>query len=164
MYGIELFANCESFYKEKLRVVFNNIVRYVFDRRRFDSISDFVVRIFEIDFYKLLKMRTILFLHKIVYSKSPGYLYQRLRFARSNRGLIIIPPRHCYELSTRQFFLYSIKLWNALPHCLQTISSSNSFKVSLLAHLKTNLWFLYFISLLFSFQKSSPFSYFHFLF
>ena len=138
LYGCELFANCDAFHKQKLRVLFNNIARYVYKRRRFDSISIFSKQLFGLSFDNLLKFRMLSFLHKIIYSECPVYLFERLRFARSNRGQLLIPPRHSYQISQQQFFLFSIKLWNALPHNLQTRSSFNTFRDGLFEHLAAN--------------------------
>ena len=136
LYGCELFASCDALHKHKLRVLFNNIARYVFKRRRFDSISGFSRQLFGMSFDNLLKFRTLCFLYKVIYFKSPIYLFNRLRFARSNRGRLLIPPRYSYNFSEHQFYIHSIKLWNALPHHLQIKSSYNAFRDSLTEYLE----------------------------
>jgi len=135
LYGCELFSNCDSVHKRKLKVLFNNIARYVFNRRRFQSISAFSKQIYGIDFDNLLKLRNLTLLHKIIYVRKPSYLFQHVRIARSLRGQTIILPRHSSMLSDRQFFLHSIRLWNEMPNFLQCNNNINSFKKCLKIHL-----------------------------
>lgn len=131
LYGCELFANCISTDKRKLRTTYNNIARYVFGLKKYDRVSQFSKKIFGVTFDNLLKCRCLLFLHKIIYTKQPYYLYQKLRFARSNRGKIIIQIRHKYDISKQQFFIPTIKLWNTLPHILQNLGNAIQFKKSI---------------------------------
>ena len=138
IYACELFANCDSVSKNKLNVLYNNIARYIFNRKRFSSISDYSKRIFEIKFDDLLKLRTLTLLHKIIYKKQPDYLYDRLRFTRSVRNNKIVPIKHSSLISERQFFLFATRLWNSLPSNLTFINSAVLFKNQLLKHFKNS--------------------------
>lgn len=130
-YGCELFGNCDSSSKRKLTVVFNNIVRYVYGLKRFDSISQFSTLLYGVSLQKLLNIKTLVFLHKIIYTQEPRYLYRKLEFNRSNRGKKIIPFTRQSLVSEWQFFIYAVRLWNSLPHNLQIISNANKFKKNL---------------------------------
>lgn len=136
LYGCELFSNCDSSSKQKLNVTFNNITRYVFALKRIDRTSQFSKRIYDISFDNLLKFRTLLFLHKLVYTKQPQYLYAKLSFSRSNRGKRINTIRYRGLISTRHFYITSIRLWNQLPHEIQTISNAMQFKSAIYRFLK----------------------------
>jgi len=128
LYGVELFANCDYESKRKLTVAFNNIARYVYNLKRFDHISEHSRSIFSLSFENFLKLRTLIFLHRIIYSQKPLYLYNRLRFTNSPRDNKIVPFRHSLRLSERQFFLFSVHLWNLLPSHIQFTANVDKFK------------------------------------
>lgn len=128
LYGCELFANNDSSLQRKLNVTFNNIARYIYGRSRYDSISSFSKQIFGISFDNYLNCRSIQYLHKIVYTQQPKYLYDKLQFLRSNRGNKIVQFRHHTLTSERHFFINTIRLWNHLPPHLQLISNAKQFK------------------------------------
>lgn len=135
LYGCELFASCDSLSKNKLNVLFNNIVRYVYALRRYDpsssttiSISPFSTQIYGIPFGDMLKSRVLCFLHKIIYTQEPDHLFNRLRFSRSNRGKMINTIQHRSLMSEWQFYVYAVRLWNSLPHKTQLISNAKIFQ------------------------------------
>ncbi|XP_075157817.1 uncharacterized protein LOC142231083 [Haematobia irritans] len=57
LYGIEIFANCSCDDKQKLLVVYNNIARYVFNKKRYEHISSFSYQLFNMSFENLIKFR-----------------------------------------------------------------------------------------------------------
>lgn len=128
LYGCELFCGCSASEKRKLRTAFNNITRYVFNLRRTDSVSQFAKKLFNVSFDNLLKCRSLIFLHKIIYTKEPDYLFKKLIFARSTRGKVILHIRYHYQTSERQFFIHAVRLWNLLPHNIQSTSNAVHFK------------------------------------
>ncbi|XP_075151092.1 uncharacterized protein LOC142225202 [Haematobia irritans] len=128
LYGCEIFASSNYSDSQKLKIAYNNIARYIFNKRRYDRISEYAYKIFNIKFENLLKVKCLVQLHKIVYTKSPPNLYSCIQFARSNRGLKIIHPMIRSLVSERQFFIYTIRLWNSLPFKLQTTSNAIRFK------------------------------------
>lgn len=128
IYGCELFANCDSASKHRLNVIFNNIVRYVYGLRRFTPTSSFSSNIYGVSFDCLLKIRVLLFIHKIIYTKTPKYLSDKIRFAKSNRGKKLILPRHQSLVSEWQFYLNATRLWNQLPPNLQLTSNVTHFE------------------------------------
>jgi len=132
LYGCEIFANCDQASKHKLNVLFNNIARYIFKRKRTDHISEFSKQIFGITFDHLLNLRALMTLHKIIFTKEPEYLFNRITFTQSSRNNKILIPRHRTLLSERQFFVHSARLWNLLPTSSTFISNTNLFKKSLI--------------------------------
>lgn len=131
IFGCELFANCDSLSRHRLNVVYNNIVRYVYGLKRFDHISSFSNKIYGVSFDNMLKIRVLLFIQKLIYTKTPMYLFDKLRFARSLRGRKLILPRHHTLTSEWQFYLNAIRLWNQLPPSLQLIANVTHFKKQL---------------------------------
>ena len=136
LYGCEIYANCNSIQMQKLTILFNNIARYVFCLNRFDHVSTFSIQLYGLSFKCLLKYRVLLYLHKIIYTKEPSYLYEKLKFSRSARNNNIIPVRHTTLISEKQFFVYAVRLWNSLPSNIQNIANTNRFKNQLQNYLK----------------------------
>lgn len=128
LYGSEIFASCDSEDTRKLNVAYNDIARYVFNKKRHDRISQYAYKIFNVSFDNLLKIKCLTQIHKIIYCKEPDYLFNRLKFARSNRGMKLITPRIRSLTSERQFFICSTRLWNNLPSNIQLISNAINFK------------------------------------
>lgn len=130
-FGCELFAKCDSTSKRKLNALYNNILRYVYGLQRYDQVSRFTLFDHGVCFENVLSIKALVFLHKIIYTRAPPYLYQRLKFARSNRGKNIVPFRYRTLISDWHFFIFAIRLWNALPHNIQLLSNANKFKTEL---------------------------------
>lgn len=128
IYGCELFASCDADSKRKLNVLYNNITRYVYGLRKYDHISPYSKNLFGVTFENLLKIRTLILMHKIIYTETPSYLYNKIRFARSNRGKKLIIPRHKCLVSEWQFFIRAVRLWNTIPSNQQTNSNAQLFK------------------------------------
>ena len=126
-YGCELFSSCDSLSRRKLEVLYNNIVRYVYGLKRVDHVSAYSKLLYGVSFDNLLKIRTTTFLHKIIFTKKPNYLYSKLKFAKSTRGKNIIIPKFRCLVSEWHFFISAIRLWNSLPHNQQTNSNATSF-------------------------------------
>lgn len=136
LYGCELYQNCDSTDYQRLKVTYNNIARYIFNRKRNERISSYSYQIFNMPFDNVLKYKSILFLHKLVYTQEPNYLYEKIKFGRSQRGKIIITITFKFLISERQFFISATRLWNNLPSHIQCISNAVKFKKELLNHLK----------------------------
>lgn len=132
LYGCEIFANCDSVYKHKLNIIYNNITRYIFGLKRRDHVSAFSKKIYNMTFENLLKFRTLILLHKILTTKQPLYLFNMLKFSRSNRAKNLVQIRHFSLTSERQFLIYSIRLWNLLPNNIQFLSNAFQFKNNLI--------------------------------
>lgn len=114
-----LFANCEANSKQKLKFLYNNIIRYVYELGYFDHITPYNQTLYGISFDNLLNHRSLLSLHKIIYTQKPNYLNERIQFTRSSRGRRIRPVRYHCLVSEYHFFVKPIRLWNALPRYLQ---------------------------------------------
>lgn len=136
LYGCEIYANCTRYDFNKLKVAYNNIARYIYGRGPRDSISSFSYLIYQMSFENLLKFKTLIFLHKIITTQQPDYLFKALRFGRSVRGKKLIQTKHKSAFSQRQFFIYSTSLWNQLPNHIQIISNAIRFKNELLMYFR----------------------------
>lgn len=128
LYASEIFTGCNSKDMRKLNVTFNNIIRYIYGLKRFDHITQYCCRIFNMPFSNYLKFKNVIFIHKIIMTQEPKYLYDRLQFSRSRRGKSITQFRHRDHASECQFFVLSIRLWNQLPNNIQTTVNAIRFR------------------------------------
>lgn len=134
-YGCEVYSSCDSRSSRRLNVVFNNICRYVYGIGKYEHISNFNTKLYGMPLDSLFKFRVLQLLHKIIYAKTPPYLFDRLRFTISNRGNMLVPLKHRTLVSDWQFYIHAIRLWNTLPHSVQTNSNATRFKRLLNDHI-----------------------------
>ena len=90
LYGCEIYANCDANDLRKLKVAYNIIAKYIFNRGVRDSISMFSYQICNMYFQNLLKFKCLIFLHKIIYTAQPIYMCGTINCGRSGRGLVLI--------------------------------------------------------------------------
>lgn len=137
-YGCEIFHCYNANTKRKLNVAFNNVTRYVYGLRRYDHVSTYAKNILGCTLDIYLDFCTLKFLHKIIISKQPKYLFEKINFSQSNRSISLIPPRVSYQVSERQFFVNAIRLWNSLPLRIKRLYNRNNFCDILFQHLSGN--------------------------
>jgi len=118
----------------KLQVAFNSATRYVFRLSRFDHVSRWNTKVLGCSLENHFKIRNCIFLHKIIQTKTPPYLFDKLRFAVSSRSANLIIPKYKYTVSERLFFVNAIRLWNSLPVSIRSISESGKFKTLVTAY------------------------------
>lgn len=138
-YSAEVYSKLDSHSLHKLQVSFNSATRYVYGLRRFDSVSSWRKMILGCDLVDYLRMRNLLFLHRLLYGKTPAYLYDKIVHGWSQRCLTLIPPVYSYLNTSRFFFINAIKLWNSLPLHLKHITGKFKFKKSLLDYILRNI-------------------------
>jgi len=130
-YGIEIFGNCGCKSFNKLKVAFNNIARYVFKKRRGQPITEFANAILGMSLTDYIKFKMLTFLHRVIHTKEPSYLYEKLQFSQSSRAKTIIPKKYTLSNSEKQFFIFAVRLWNKLKVQLKHVSSVMQFKTKL---------------------------------
>jgi len=130
-YGIEVFSKCSYISKQRLEVAFNDIARYVFAIKRGEHITSSANQIFGISFENLLKCRVLIFLQKIIHTKEPSYLYNKLQFTRSNCINNIVPKLFNLANSKYQFYIHAVRLWNELPFDLKCIEFFSKYRAEL---------------------------------
>lgn len=130
--------NCRNF--NSLQGAFNSMVRFVFNLRKYDHISHVSCEIFGLPLKEFLRYRRQIFLFKLIESKKPGYLYDKLEFFKSQRlrrCLHIV--KHNYHLSETSFFIFDVDIWNHLTPDIRNNNSMESFKQELLDYMKRSV-------------------------
>lgn len=110
-----IFCRMDSESSRRLRVCFNSCLRYIHGLRFYDHISHLECSLLGMSLANYYKFRVALFLCKLIASKIPDYLFQRISFASSSRSLQLLVPRHRTALYGRMFFAHAIRTWNQLP-------------------------------------------------
>lgn len=133
-YAEVVYSSLDSLSQRKLQVAFNDAVRYIYGIRRYDHISVFARGLIGCTLQEYINARNCIFLHKIMNTQCPSYLYNRLNFTRSSRTVNLIPYRCNYLNSSRLFFIHTVRLWNSLPSQIKNISNPSNFKSAILQH------------------------------
>ena len=124
-YCSRVYCKPDSASLHKLQVALNFAARYVYDLQRYDDVSSYCKKILGCSLQNFLNANNLMFLHSLIYSQSPHYLFEKINFFSSNR---INMQRYRY------FFVHAIREWNALPYHIREITERNAFKNPLLQH------------------------------
>ena len=132
-YAEIVYSSLDSRSMHKLKVAFNFATRYVYNLKRFESVSDFVISILGCTVETYIKFRNCIFMHKLINTKSPVYLYNKLQLSQSNRSITLILPSFQYTESEKLFFINAARIWNSLPSLTRNISESSKFKTQVMS-------------------------------
>ena len=118
---VPIFTYCDAVFcvidaasRHRIQVAFNSCVRYVFNLWYYDHVSHYESQILGVPLMVYFKFRVACFLYKLITTATPGYLYQRIKFAASSRSCQLIVPRHRTVSYGRMFFVGAINIWNNL--------------------------------------------------
>jgi len=129
IYCYEVYAfGLDDECKRVLTKAFDACVRYVFGIRRRESVRDFRNRILGIGILEYVEFRSLLFLFKVVKTRSPSYIYDKLRFAQSARTRILIPPRTTVTNTFNSLLFNGINVYNRLPKHIRCAPTIGEFK------------------------------------
>ena len=130
-YMANVYGELDSGSTRKLQIAINNCARYIYNKRKFDNISEFSIKILGCSCSSYFTIRNLLLLHSIIYTKEPAYLYNKLSFLKSKRTCNIRIPKHNFLSTSRQFFVSAVKHWNSLPNHLKLECRSSVFKAGI---------------------------------
>ena len=136
-YAETVYPSLDSASLHKLQVAFNFATRYVYCLRRRESVSRWSKEILGCTIEDYLKIRSCVFLFKLINTQTPPYLFEKLRFSQSNRCVTFILPSFKYTSSRRLFFISAVRLWNSLPMVIRKTSESSKFKSLVSIHLSS---------------------------
>lgn len=121
--GIEVFSGTSASNMNKLRICFNNVVRFVYGVRRFEHISSYVKDFIGCSFDNFVAIRMLFLLYKVIYYGVPHYLLCRFNFLPSQRLLNLDIPRFSREIMRQSFTVRAVSLYNQfVPRDLRNFS------------------------------------------
>ena len=124
-YFVNVYSKLDSNTFNKLLMAFNSAVRYAFSLKRLDHVTDKRCAILGCDLVHYFSLRNCLFLFNLTTTRSPLYLFNKLRFSQTNRFTGLLVPKFNFLNSTRLFFISAIRIWNSLPiEIRQTVNRS----------------------------------------
>lgn len=128
-YGDVLFGLVSVNNVNRLNLAFNSVIRYVYNLRKFDHISNYKKTLLGCNYTNHLKLRTCIQAYKIL-SNPPVYLENFFTYARSSRAPLLQVPR-CLSNNLKESFRHrAIKYWNDLPRSCRNERNFISFKKS----------------------------------
>lgn len=133
-YGEIVYGTMDEASLTKLKRIINNMARFVFAKRRYDRISAFANQILNCSLRTYLEKRNLIFLHKLINSKCPHYLFSKLEFAQSARTRNFILPESRFSATLKMFFVSTVKLWNSLPNNIKSETNMGRFRLALESH------------------------------
>ena len=87
-----VYGNMDSASRNKVQLCLNNLARFVFSKRKYDSISEESKQLFNCNLEGHLKKPNLLFMHRLIHSQRPSYLFSKVSLSQSHRTHNLIPP------------------------------------------------------------------------
>lgn len=135
-YCSSIFIGCNRAAWKQITSVFNSCLRYIFQLRKYDSLSSYRHSLLGCDIEKFLHFRSCLYIFKLLRTKSPAYLYENLLFPRFVRGRTLsLPAKLNSSQFCNSFFVMGVRLWNSLSSEIRLLESLAVFKAECLAYL-----------------------------
>ena len=153
-WGLDIYkvtnTRFSTFTKEdnrQLQVLQNQLCRLLLNERGYykqnQSTKQLLDKCGELSIHQLGAQRTLMMMKKIILSKKPGYISEKLlmtQAAGTSRSASTIPPVETTLTLKRSSFLYrAVKLFNQLPEDIREESRISPFKKGLKTWIKGNI-------------------------
>lgn len=136
-YCSEIYHSCLDYITSyRIQKIQNACLRYIYGIRKFDHVSHKLMDIGWLSMRGRRELQTLFFYHKIITTKSPPYLYNKIRFRTDVHNVttrfrgLISPPYHRTALFERSFVFCIYKKYNELPDFLKACGTA-TFKLKL---------------------------------
>ena len=142
-YGDVCYFDLNADLLNKLDRLLNNCIRFVFNLRKYDHVSEYRLLLKWLPIRQRRSMRALTTLFSLLFSPNPpSYLtshFQYLstnhaKYLRSSNNRLLQCPSHRSDFLHSTFFVQSVLLWNALPLEIRMANSRLSFKVKVRKH------------------------------
>jgi len=107
---------------------FNACIRFVYGIGRYESITDYSDRLLGRDLFTYLDYMTSSFLHNVIVSKEPSYVYGNLTFGHSRRMCNLILPRNDRDIINSSLYVHGVSKYNSLPNAIKRQHSLTGFQ------------------------------------
>lgn len=134
MYCDIVYYNISSVLNRRLKVAFNSCIRFIYNLRRFDSVSGPVKSFLGCSFENFYSYRMSLFMFNLIKYKEPSYLFERLTFCNSQRNKNLLMSRYHNNYGRFSILTRGVREWNELPASLKVVISSELFGMKGLKH------------------------------
>lgn len=138
-----LYSNLSAELSQKLQRVHNVCVRFIFNIRRHDHISEYFLRLSWLRLQDRRLVHSLCLLYRIIHDSTPNYLASRFtllashhnRNTRSQHNLLLSIPHHQTSLYSSSFSIAMARSWNSLPLEIRGSLSPQTFKIRLFRHI-----------------------------
>ena len=127
-YGEVFLISMSEESRRVLRRSLNDCVRFVYGLRLGDHVTSLQRELIGCPFSSYYEFRAVLFIHRLLLIKSPGYLYEKLVVSGSLRTRRLVTPRNRTALYNNSFFVQGVRAYNALPDSVKLLTSFEVFK------------------------------------
>lgn len=136
-YCLEVYSGCTNILLERIQRSVNCAVRYIYNLRYRDHVSQFVIKLLGTNFKNYVSLRLLLFFYKTIQNQTPDYLLPSFNFSSSSRVRNIVLPRVSSSVFGRSFNFRVSRLYNCcVPVILKRFHiSPRLFKKKMLAEL-----------------------------
>lgn len=114
---------------------FNACIRFAYGIGRYNSVSVHAHRLLGNSIFVYLDHLTSSFLHKVIVTKEPDYIFRNLNFGSSSRLRNLILPRNDRDIVNDSFYVRGVSKYNALPAAVKGKLSLTGFKRACKEHL-----------------------------
>lgn len=128
LFGDTLHINPSAYAMNKLRLALNSCVRFVYGLSRYAHVSHLQKNLLGCPLENFYAYRSCIFLRKLITSRSPPTLYQKLLPFQGRRlQNLIIPPNYTAVYSS-SMFVRGVVNWNSLPTVIRRSTPETVFK------------------------------------
>lgn len=114
---------------DRIRIALNSCVRFVYNLDRYSRVTHLQKNLLGFSFYNFPKARSNIFMHQLIKTRKPEYLYSKLQPFQSDRlRKKFIIPRYQTAQYSKSFFVRGVVYWNELPQNISSIESRIAFK------------------------------------
>ena len=145
IYMISVWGGTEKFVIRILQVIQNRVARYVTGHGLYTSTKKLLLQCNWLSVKQLAVYNSLLQVYKIISSKEPKYLNQKLSRhfpyntrASANEGIRVAHEVR-YNVTSQSFIIRAAKLWNMVPGKIRSISEVSRFKAELKLWVKDNV-------------------------
>lgn len=136
-----LLTNMTFKLQRKLQVAQNACVRFIFDLRKYDHVSEFFDRIRLLTLDKRRLLHSLLLLYKVLTGSHATRLisnFNPLKLNRARESALLCVPRHNTTSFSKSFTITAIRAWNKLPARLKHLNTFGKFKAELTTWVRNN--------------------------
>lgn len=123
-----IFSNMNAEIKRKVFKVYNSCIRYIFNLKKYDHISQYSRSIFGCTLECYLEHRIAVFIFRVIKTRSPSYIFRRLSFSASTRTLNLNLPSFSTTVMDKSFIVRAAKIWNSLPLKIKSLDRVEQFR------------------------------------
>ena len=128
VYCCQVLGKISAAVRDILLKPFKACVRFAHGLGRFESTSRFESSLLGNDLFAYMDYLNCVFLHKLIITKEPLYLHDKMTFSKSARTLNVAVPRSNRTVLGKSVFVHGVSVYNSLPHGIKHKFSSTGFK------------------------------------